>query len=68
MFTRSTPIIEALRLHAKACEIFTKYGMGCTGCMGSTTETIETGATMHEIDVEALLAELNDLLAGADKV
>lgn len=68
MFTRSTPLIEALRLHAKAYEIFAKYGMGCTGCMGSTTETIETGAIMHEIDVEALLAELNDLLAGTDKV
>ncbi|HWR05232.1 DUF1858 domain-containing protein [Sporomusa sp.] len=68
MFTRSTPIIEALRLHSQACKIFAKYGMGCIGCMGSTTETIETGATMHDIDVEALLAELNELLAGANKV
>jgi len=37
--------------------------------MGSTTETIETGASMHDIDVEILLKELNELLlAGADKV
>jgi len=43
--------------------------MSCIGCMGSTTETIETGASMHDIDVEILLKELNELLlAGADKV
>jgi hydrid cluster protein-associated redox disulfide domain len=62
MFTKSTPIIEALRAHPKAREIFTKHGMGCIGCMGSTTETIERGAAMHDIDVEALLVELNNLL------
>jgi hybrid cluster-associated redox disulfide protein len=67
MFTRSTPIIEALRSHPKAREIFAKHGMGCIGCMGSMTETIENGATMHDIDVEALLAELNQLLLSANK-
>jgi hybrid cluster-associated redox disulfide protein len=35
--------------------------MGCIGCMGAATETIENGAKMHDIDVEALLKELNEL-------
>ncbi|WP_425061020.1 hypothetical protein SCACP_17870 [Sporomusa carbonis] len=61
MFTKNTPIIEALRSHPHAREIFVKHGMGCIGCMGSQTETIENGANMHDIDVEALLAELNAL-------
>lgn len=62
MFTKSTPIIEALRSHPQAREIFAKHGMGCIGCMGSMTETIENGATMHDIDVDSLLLELNNLL------
>ncbi|SMC55837.1 DUF1858 domain-containing protein [Sporomusa malonica] len=61
MISKSTPIIEALRSHPRAREIFAKHGMGCIGCMGSLTETIENGASMHDIDVEALLAELNAL-------
>lgn len=62
MFTKSTPIIEALRSHPQAREIFAKHGMGCIGCMGSMTETIENGANMHDIDVDSLLLELNNLL------
>ncbi|WP_371370942.1 DUF1858 domain-containing protein [Sporomusa aerivorans] len=67
MFNKSTPIIEALRAHPEARKVFAKHGMGCIGCMGSLTETIENGARMHDIDVEALLTELNALLQGASK-
>ncbi len=67
MITKSTPIIDALRSHPQARKIFMKYGMGCIGCMGSMTETIENGAYMHDIDIEALLAELNDLLVETNK-
>ncbi len=62
MLNKSTPIIEALKSHPEAKRIFAKHGMGCIGCMGSLTETIENGAKMHDIDVEALLEELNDLI------
>ena len=61
MITKDTPIIEVLRSHPQARTVFTKYGMGCTGCMGSSTETISNGAKMHAINVDALLKELNAL-------
>jgi len=61
MITRTTTIIEVLRSHPLARDIFTKHGMGCIGCMGATTETIENGAKMHDIDVEALLKDLHEL-------
>ncbi len=61
MITRTTTIIEVLRSHPLARDIFTKHGMGCIGCMGATTETIENGAKMHDINVEALLKDLNAL-------
>ena len=67
MINKSTPIIEALRSHQEARDIFAKYGMGCIGCMGSLPETIENCAKMHDIDVEALLAELNSLFQEINK-
>jgi len=60
-FGRDTLIIDALRIHPQARAIFAERGMGCVGCMGSDAETIENGARMHGINVEALLSELNKL-------
>ena len=60
MITRKTAINQVLRSHPLARDIFAKHGMGCIGCMGATTETIENGAKMHDIDVEALVRELNN--------
>jgi hybrid cluster-associated redox disulfide protein len=61
LITKNTPIIEILRAHPQAREVFIRHGMGCIGCMGSATETLENGARMHDIDVEALLKELRAL-------
>ena len=62
MITVDTPIIEAFRSHPLAREVFAKHGMGCVSCMGCVTETIANGAKMHDMDVEALLRELNLLI------
>ncbi|MDL2280233.1 DUF1858 domain-containing protein [Selenomonadales bacterium OttesenSCG-928-I06] len=59
MITKDTPIIEVLRSNSNAKDIFSKHGMHCIGCMGSSTETIENCAKMHGIDLDKLLAELN---------
>lgn len=59
MIKKNTPIMEILRLNPRAREIFARHGMGCIGCLASTTETLENGAKMHGINVDALLRELN---------
>ncbi len=59
MIEKNTPIMEILRLNPRAREIFARHGMGCIGCLASTTETLENGAKMHGINVDALLRELN---------
>lgn len=61
MITKETAIIQILRSHPMARDIFAKHGMGCIGCMGAATETIENGAKMHDVDIEALLKELNEI-------
>lgn len=59
MITKDTPIMEILRLNPRAREIFARHGMGCIGCLASSTETLENGAKMHNINVDTLLVELN---------
>lgn len=61
-FNRDMLISEALRLHPQARAIFAAHGMGCIGCMGSEAESIENGARMHGVNVDALISELNGLL------
>ena len=61
MITKEMSIEEALQAHPKAIEVFSKYNMGCFSCMGATAESIESGALMHGIDLDALMADLNAL-------
>ena len=60
--TRDTNIIEAVQKYPQIIEIFQDYGLGCVGCMASF-ETIGEGAGAHGIDVDALIADLNDCIS-----
>lgn len=61
MFNKDMSILEALQAHPKVREVFKKHGMACLTCMGAVQESIEAGARMHGIDLDTLLAELEDL-------
>lgn len=60
-FSKDMSIQDALITHPKAADVLMRYGMGCSGCMVSSVESIETGAYMHNIDVEELINDLNGL-------
>jgi hybrid cluster-associated redox disulfide protein len=60
MFTKETRIIDVLQADSRTAEVFERFGMGCIGCMGVSMETIENGAKMHHVDLNELLAELNE--------
>ena len=60
MITKNTSIMEVLRLNPQARQILSRHGMGCIGCLASSTETLEAGAKMHDVDIEILLKELNE--------
>jgi hybrid cluster-associated redox disulfide protein len=59
MITSDMTIAEAMELCPRAPEIFAEHGMGCSICLISSSETIEEGASMHGVDVEVILGELN---------
>ena len=57
--TRDTRISDVIKICPTAPEVFTRHGMGCFACMAASAETVEEGAEMHGIDVDAILDELN---------
>ncbi len=61
--TKDTGIIEAIQAHPEIMEVFMDYGLGCIGCMAAHFETIGQGAGAHGIDVDAMLADINQVIA-----
>ena len=63
VITKDTGIIEAVQKYPQIIEIFQNYGLGCVGCMAAHFETIGQGAGAHGIDVDALIADINECIA-----
>jgi hybrid cluster-associated redox disulfide protein len=61
IFTKDMSMMEALQADPRAKDVFAAYGMGCIGCMGVSTESVEDGAKMHGIDPRKVVADLNKL-------
>ena len=61
-FHKDMNIGEVISLHPGAEKIIEKYfGGGCFTCPGSNMESITFGSTMHGVDPEAIVKELNEL-------
>jgi hybrid cluster-associated redox disulfide protein len=54
-------IREVLVGHPEAADVFDRHGLACASCLASGMETVSAVAAMHDVSVEALLAELNQL-------
>jgi hybrid cluster-associated redox disulfide protein len=63
-FTPDTLIRDVLVSHPRAADVFDRHGLACPSCLASGMETVSAVATMHEVPVSALLAELNELPDG----
>jgi hybrid cluster-associated redox disulfide protein len=60
--TRDMSISEIVQKNPETISVFQHYGMGCVGCSAARFENIEQGASVHGIDLEALLAALNKVV------
>lgn len=61
VITKDSKIIDVIQEFPEATSVFKRFGMGCVGCMGMISETIEDGAKMHRISIDKLLYELNKI-------
>ena len=60
MITKDTTIGEVIRLDEKYVDILVGFGMGCVGCPSAQVETVEQACFVHGLDLEEVLAALNE--------
>ena len=56
-------IMEVVEQWPQTAQVLMQHGMGCLGCAAAHFENIGQGAAAHGIDIEALLADLNECIA-----
>ncbi len=59
MIDKNTKIGELLEMAPEKADILLNAGMHCLGCPASQAETLEEACSVHGIDVEELVSELN---------
>jgi len=59
MISKEMIIGDVLDKYPTTAQIFTNFGMHCLHCPCSRGESIEDACKVHEIDVDALIDELN---------
>lgn len=57
--TKDMTIEEVVTEFPETMMVFMKHGLHCVGCHVSAFESIEEGATVHGINVDALVEDLN---------
>jgi hybrid cluster-associated redox disulfide protein len=60
--TKDMTVAQILEINPGAARILLDEGMSCVGCSVARMETLAEGAGAHDIDVDALVARLNELL------
>jgi len=53
-------IMDILRRYPETLPVFERHGLDCYDCQIADFEQLEHGATVHKVDLDVLLAELND--------
>ncbi len=59
--TRDMLISDVLLNHPDAVTVFEQHDLGCATCYASSLETLAAVASMHDVPLEDLLADLNAL-------
>ena len=58
--TKDMPIKEIVDKYPQTITVFMMHGLGCVGCAIANFENLEQGALAHGIDVDKILADLNE--------
>jgi hybrid cluster-associated redox disulfide protein len=62
-YTSDMLIRDVLLSDEAAPAVFERHGLACCHCLAAEMETLAAVASMHEIPVDVLLADLNALSA-----
>ena len=64
--TKDTIIGEILDIAPQTAPVFLAIGMHCLGCPASRGETVEQACAVHGVNVEELLAKVNEVIAAGN--
>ena len=59
VYGKDARISDVLRDCPHAGDVFNRHRMGCLVCLAASSETIEQGASMHGLDAQTIVDELN---------
>lgn len=55
-------IRDVLTAHPEATAVFERHGLGCPSCLAADMDTLASVASMHDIALDVLMADLNGLV------
>ena len=58
--TKEMSITEIIQRFPETHAVFTKFQLGCIGCMAASFESVEDGLRAHGLDVDEVLKALNE--------
>ncbi|NPV89845.1 MAG: DUF1858 domain-containing protein [Firmicutes bacterium] len=61
MINKDMIIKDLVDKYPMSIRVFAKHGLHCIGCGGALFESVEQGAKMHGINVDALMEDLKYL-------
>lgn len=61
--TKDTMIGDILTIAPQTAPLFMGIGMHCLGCPASRFETVEQACMVHGVEVDDLLAKVNEMIA-----
>ena len=64
--TKDTIIGDVLNIAPQTAPLFLSIGMHCLGCPASRGETVEQACAVHGVNVEELLAKVNEVIAAGN--
>ena len=64
--TKDTIIGDILDIAPETAPIFLSIGMHCLGCPSSRGETVEQACMVHGVEVDDLLAKVNEMIAAGE--
>jgi len=60
--TKEMIIVQVLRDYPETRAVLETYGMACSDCLGALVGSLQDGARMHGVNLEGLLADLNEVV------
>ena len=63
MIQKEMLIGDMIRAYPQVGEVLLRFGMHCLGCPASRGETVEEACAVHGVNVDELVAKINEYLA-----